>query len=53
MLWLYDIKMCFILICVSYAKMEPIIKELSPSLLLTDSSAEEDACDVTARDQRS
>ena len=32
--------------------MEPIIKELSPSLLLTD-RAGEGACDATARDKSS
>ena len=32
--------------------MGPIIKEFSPSPLLTDMAGEE-ACDVTARDQRS
>ena len=52
MLWLYEIKMCFILICELYAKMEPFIKELSPSLSLTD-KAGQGACDVTARDKRS
>ena len=52
MLWLYEIKMCFILICEPYTKMETIIKELSPSLLLTDRTGE-GACDVTARDKRS
>ena len=50
MLCLYDIKRCFILICEPYAQMGPILKVLSPSLLLTDRAGEE-ACDVTARDQ--
>ena len=50
MLWVYDIKMCFILICEPYAWIELIIIDLSPSVLLTD-RAGKGARDVTARDQ--
>ena len=35
MLWLYDIKSHFILICDSLTKIESIIERLSPSLLPT------------------
>ena len=52
MLWLYHIKSCFILICEPHAFIEPIIKELSPSLLPTE-RAGEGACYVTARDKNS
>ena len=52
MLWLYDIKNNFILICDPHALMEPIIKEPSPPLLPTV-RAGEGGCDVTARDHKS
>ena len=51
MLWVYDIKICFTLICEPCAMIEQIIIDLSPSVLLTG-RAGEGACDVTARDQR-
>ena len=52
MLWLYDIKSSCISICEPHEKMDPLIKELSPSLLPTG-RAGEGACDVTARDTNS
>ena len=52
MLWLYDIKSHFILICGPHAKIESIIERLSPSLLLTV-RAGEGGCDVTAREHKS
>ena len=48
MLWLYDIKSHFILIYGPHAKIESIIKRLSPSLLPTV-RAGEGGCDVTAK----
>ena len=52
MLWLYNIKNNFILICDPHAVMEPIIKEPSPPLLRSV-RAGEGGCDVTARDHKS
>ena len=52
MLWLYDIKKHFISIYDPHALIEPIIKRLSPSLLLTVRGGEGD-CDFTARDPKS
>ena len=52
LVWLYDIKRHFILICDPHAQMDPIIKRLSPSLLLTV-RAGEGGCDVTARGNKS
>ena len=52
MLWLYDIKSNFILICDPHARIESIIERLSPSLLPVV-RAEEGGCDVTARGHKS
>ena len=52
MLWLYDIKSNFILICGPHAKIESIIERLSPSLLPTV-RAREGGCDVTAKGHKS
>ena len=52
MLWLYEIKSHFILICDPQAKIESIIEAFSPSLLPTV-RAGEGGCDVTARGHKS
>ena len=52
MLWLYDIKSNFILMCDPNAKIESIIETLSNSLLPTV-RAGEGGCDVTARGHKS
>ena len=52
MLWLYDIKSHFILICDPNAKIELIIERLS-LLLLPTMRAGEGGCDITARGHKS
>ena len=50
MVWSYDIKRRFILMCDPHSKMKPIVKEVLSSLLPTLRAGEGD-CDITGSDQ--